>query len=146
MGCEHEQQIRTGKKSKYIGIGGTEFQYYYDNGIRFFRSGEKSIAPVKVNQEAYVKILSLNEHGLGNYLNDTYEFSSYRWLARKFVEVARSSIITFFDVNPTEIERDREFSGKIVGYQKIQRKAFVEPEINKQIRNSLRRTDPKNKQ
>jgi hypothetical protein len=141
-----KQQIRTGKKSKYIGIGGTEFQYYYDSGIRFFRSGEKSIAPVKVNQEAYVKILSLNEHGFGNYLNDTYEFSSYRWLARKFVEVARSSIITFFDVNPTEIERDREFSGKIVGYQKIQRKAFVEPEINKQIRNSLRRTDPKNKQ
>jgi len=140
------QPVKTRQRLPYIKIGNTEFVYYYDNDILYFKSGTDKISPVGVNKETYLTMLSLNEKGLKAYVFQNYGFASYRLLAQKFVELAKSGIITFFDVNVADVACGCDFDQKTMRNQPIERRSYIEPEINKLVREALRRTNPENNQ
>lgn len=139
------QPVKTRKRFPYIKIGNTDFVYYYDNDIIYFKSGTDKISPVGVNKETYLTMLSLNEKGLKAYLFQNYGIASYRLLAQKFIELAKSGIITFFDVNVADVACSCDFDQKTMRDQLIERRSHIEPEINKLVREALRRTNPENK-
>lgn len=140
------QPVKTKQRLPYIKIGNTEFVYCYDNDTLYFKSGTDKISPVRVNKETYLTMLSLNEKGLKAYVFQNYGYNNYRLLAHKFVELAKSGIITFFDVNVADVAYDYDFDPIAMRSQPIERKSYIEPEINKLVREALRRTNPENNQ
>lgn len=140
------QPVKTRQRLPYIKIRNTEFVYCYDNDTLYFKSGTDKVSPVGVNKETYLTMLSLNEKGLKAYVFQNYGFASYRSLAHKFVELAKSGIITFFDVSAADVACDCDFDPTTMRSQPIERRSYIEPEVNKLVREALRRTNPENNQ
>jgi hypothetical protein len=138
-----KQPVKRGRQTPYMDIQGTDFRFYIDGGVLFFRPVKGGVSPIKITEIELRHVLSLGESGLSSYLHHNYSYQNSRWLVQKLIVVVKSGAMTFFDINPDELDTNLEYVFK--PKTEVARKQYQEPEINRQIRASLRRSDPKNR-
>jgi hypothetical protein len=113
------------RKTNYVSVEGTNFSYRYDGNELLFRS--KTTAPFRVEREVYADLISMHDSQVSAYVYRNYD-KRFVWIARQLVRFVKSGKIAFFGIDAPKP------------------KPWVEPEINKQIRAALKRTNPNNRQ
>lgn len=110
----------------------TEFQLLENTTINYLEEPDSLILNVpgmkylEIDKLTYEKILKMDNAELTTYLN-TRKDRKEKSTIRRFITAAKERKVLFFDIEPPEIKQ-------------IERKPYEEPEINKQIRDALRRT------